>query len=187
MKTPVLVSSALGAIGLLVLAVGALPHVGPMITVPFEQGLADTFGEGAQNARVEGIVEARAGWTRVSVGLALVASLACGWLWVPLERRVREWADRQPAIKKLFTHKNVTFVSDAPTEGFILLAVWAVFPFWLLLPGLHVLIGRTLLPVPNHLIEPGGAAFLLCLPLAIGYGMLWRSRRGGRARPEIGA
>lgn len=174
MKKAILLSATLLGIGVLVLLARALPNVGPMVTVPLEQA-ADPGG------RVEGIDRARTGWSAISLVLVSGFCFVAGWLWVPLVRRVVAWAERQPAIKDVFHYKGVRFVSSAPTESLLALACVAFFPLWVILPALHHMVGRALLPVPDHLIAESLANAVMCVPLAVGYGLYWR----GRERPDV--
>ncbi len=177
MKKAVLISLALLSVGALALLARALPHLVPMISVPLEQAAADSFGGGAESTSVDGVQEARIGWSAVSLAFVSGLAFVIGWVWVPLSRRVLDWAERQPAVKEVFRYKGVRWVSDAPIESIAATGVVALFPVWVLLPGLHHVVGRAIIPVPDHLIAESGASFVMCLPLAIGYALHLRHRR----------
>lgn len=183
MKRALLVSSALLLAGVLFLLVRAIPHAGSMVSVALEQAAASSFGG---DRHVEGISEARVGWTAVNLAFVSCVSFVLGWLWVPLSGRVLRWAERQPAIKDVFHYKGVRFVSDAPTESLVALAVVALFPVWVLLPGVHHMVGRAVLPVPDHLIAESASAFVMCLPLAVGYGLVRHARRASPPDTAVG-
>jgi|GEM_PF-5575275 len=188
MKQAILISLGLLGLGILVLLVRALPNGGPMVTVPLEA----MSSAGAAGGPIDGVLEARVGWTAVSLALVSGLCFIVGWLWVPLSRRVLTWAENEPAIKEVFHYRGVRFVSDAPTQSMAALVVVAFFPLWVLLPAIHHVIGRALIPVPDHLIAESMTSVVMCLPLAVGYGIYRRGHagrgdtRGLQPSPDLG-
>lgn len=175
---PLLVSLALLGLFEAGLLVANIAHLPDMVAAPLGELARDLSGDpSADNPLDDAFQGARAGWCAVSLGLATALSWALGMAWLPLTRALAVKANNAPRFYEVMRHRDVVWISDTPVHGLAYVLALCVYPVWLLLPGLHQVLGRAILPVSDHFIEGAPMDYLFALPLVVGW--VLASRRAG--------